>query len=98
MFKKSAAPKTSSKNYLLTYQIFNRHLSLTKPVAVGSYSLTSDGPVNEIPAISSMTDFVTKEVIDSLDTETIGAHNDLTPEQLKPDYFTVVFTSVNRVY
>jgi len=98
MFKKSAAPKTSSKNYLLTCQIFNRHHSLKNPVAVASYSLTSDGPVNEIPAIASMTDFVTKEVIDSLDTETIAAHNDLTPEQLKPECFTVVFTSVNRVY
>lgn len=96
MFKKKV--RTNDKNYLLTYSVYNRAVSLVKPVANGSYSMTSTGPEDEIPPLASMTNHVTKEVIDALDTATIGDHNNLHPEHLKPDYFTVVFHSVSRVF
>lgn len=86
------------KNYLLSYDVYNKHHSLIKPVCCGSFQCTSNGPEDQVAPLSTMTDYVTKQVLDSLDTETIGRDNGLYPEHLTPESFTVVFVNITRVF
>lgn len=95
--RKPAAVPDTVKGYLFTYDVYNKVHSLVKPVSTGSFNLESTGPANLIPSLESMAAFATQRIKDALDTATIGAHNDLSPDDLVPDNFTIVFRSITRI-
>lgn len=95
--RKPAAVPHSVKSYLFTYDAYNNCKSLTEPVATGHFALESDGPADSFPSLNEICAFATQQVKDALDTATIGAHNNLTPDDLVPDNFTIVFRSITRI-
>ena len=99
MFNKKVNPGASKvvRNYLMTYDVININHSLTKRVAYGSYGLTSEGPVSPAPMVGELCDHATKQVIDAIDSDLIGRQTGLSPEQLKPDFWRIVFTSIKQI-
>jgi len=90
-------PNNIARNYLMTYGVLNINRSLVNPVSVGHYAMTVDGPADTPPDISAMIAHATNETLNALDTELIARHTDLTPEDLKPDYWRVIFTSIKQI-
>ena len=80
------------------HETYNYPHSLIEPVARGNFTLSVDMPRGDVPDLPAMCGYVVENVINALDTETIGNHNELTPEQLKPECFTVLITSITSIY
>ncbi len=90
-------PNNIARNYLMTYGVLNINHSLINPVSVGHYAMTVDGPADTPPDISAMINHATGETLAALDTDLIGRHTSLNEEELKPDYWRVVFTSIKQI-
>lgn len=90
-------PNIIARNYLLTYGVINICHSLVNPVSVGHYAMTADGPADVPPDISAMIAHATNQTLEALDAALIGRHTGLNPEDLKPDNWRIVFTSIKQI-
>lgn len=90
-------PNITARNYLMTYGVLNIRHSLVNPVSVGHYAMTVDGPAANGPVIADMITHATNQTLEALDTELIGRHTGLNPEDLKPDNWRIIFTSIKQI-